>query len=154
MQLREYRTSDCAELAELFYQTVHSVNAKDYSKEQLDAWATGTVDTEGWNRSFLKNHTVVATENDEIIGFGDIDDYGYLDMLYVHKNHQRKGVASAICSELERFAEGMRITTHASVTAKRFFEQRGYRTIKEQTVIRHGVSLTNFVMEKQVRHLP
>ena len=44
MQLREYRPSDCEQLAELFYQTVHSVNAKDYTKEQLDVLATGKVD--------------------------------------------------------------------------------------------------------------
>lgn len=29
MILRMYHTSDCAFLAELFYQTVHCVNAKD-----------------------------------------------------------------------------------------------------------------------------
>ena len=31
MQLREYIPSDRAQLAELFYQTVHNVNAKDYT---------------------------------------------------------------------------------------------------------------------------
>ena len=44
MQLREYLPSDCAQMAELFYQTVHSVNAKNYTKEQLDAWTIGEVD--------------------------------------------------------------------------------------------------------------
>ena len=44
MQLRKYQLSDYAQLAELFYQTVHSVNAQDYTREQLDAWATGEVD--------------------------------------------------------------------------------------------------------------
>ena len=44
MIIREYRSADCKELAELFYHTVHIVNAKDYTKEQLDAWATGKVD--------------------------------------------------------------------------------------------------------------
>ena len=44
MQLREYQPSDRAQMAELFYQTVHSVNAKNYTKEQLDAWAIGEVD--------------------------------------------------------------------------------------------------------------
>ena len=44
MQLREYITSDCEQLAKLFFQTVHSVNAKDYTKKQLDVWATGTAD--------------------------------------------------------------------------------------------------------------
>lgn len=44
MQLREYRTADLDKLAELFYQTVHSVNARDYTEEQLNVWATGRVD--------------------------------------------------------------------------------------------------------------
>ena len=52
MQIRKYRPSDCRELAELFYDTVHTVNAGDYTKEQLDAWATGHVDLEAWDRSF------------------------------------------------------------------------------------------------------
>ena len=40
------------------------------------------------------------------------------------------------------------VTTHASITARPFFEKRGYRVVKEQQVERHGVLLTNFVMEK------
>ena len=49
MQFREYMTSDCDRLARLFFQTVHSVNAKDYTKEQLDVWATGNVDLDRWD---------------------------------------------------------------------------------------------------------
>ena len=60
MQIRKYRPSDCRELAELFYDTVHTVNAGDYTKEQLDAWATGHVDLEAWDRSFREQHTLVA----------------------------------------------------------------------------------------------
>ena len=37
MEIRRYRQSDCKELTELFYNTVHTVNAKDYTKEQLDS---------------------------------------------------------------------------------------------------------------------
>ena len=149
MQLREYRPSDCARLAELFYQTVHSVNAADYTPAQLDAWATGTVDLQEWNRSFLSHKTVVAVEDGIPVGFGDMDETGYLDRLYVHREYQNKGIASAICDELERSAQGKRITTHASITAKAFFLRRGYRVIKEQEVIRCGIALKNYVMEKQ-----
>ena len=149
MQLREYIPSDCAQMAELFYQTVHSVNAKDYTQEQLDAWATGEVDLQAWDKSFRAHRTIVATENGEIVGFGDMDETGYLDRLYVHKNHQGQGVASAICDELERFAAGKQLTTHASITAKPFFQHRGYCVVRQQEVIRRGVALTNFVMEKQ-----
>ena len=37
MEIREYRPEDCSEMASLFYDTVHTVNAADYTKEQLDA---------------------------------------------------------------------------------------------------------------------
>ena len=77
------------------------------------------------------------------------DETGYLDRLYVHKDYQGQGIASAICDELERFATGKTFTTHASITAKLFFQHRGYHVVRKQEVIRHGVALTNFVMEKQ-----
>ena len=35
METRKYQSTDCKEMAELFYHTVHKVNAKDYRKEQL-----------------------------------------------------------------------------------------------------------------------
>lgn len=149
MQLREYIPSDCAQMAELFYQTVHSVNAKDYTKEQLNAWVTGEVDLRAWDASFRAHKTIIAVKDEEIVGFGDMDESGYLDRLYVHKDYQGQGVASAICDELERFAAGKTITTHASITAKPFFLHRGYRVVRKQEVIRRGVVLTNFVMEKQ-----
>ena len=78
-----------------------------------------------------------------------MDETGYLDRLYVHKDYQGQGIASAICDELERFAAGKKITTHASITAKPFFQHHGYCVVREQKVIRRGVALTNFVMEKQ-----
>ena len=149
MQLRKYQPSDCAQLAELFYQTIHNVNARDYAQEQLDAWASGEVDLKAWDASFRAHKTIIAVKNGEIVGFGDMDETGYLDRLYVHKDYQGQGVASAICDELERFAAGKTITTHASITAKPFFLHRGYRVVRKQEVIRRGVVLTNFVMEKQ-----
>lgn len=149
MRLREYQPSDCAQLAELFYQTVHSVNARDYAQEQLDAWASGEVDLKAWDASFRAHGTIIAVENGKIIGFGDMDETGYLDRLYVHKDYQGQGIASAICDELERFAVGKTFTTHASITAKPFFQHRGYRVVCKQEVIRRGVALTNFIMEKQ-----
>lgn len=150
MFIRAYQPDDCRELAELFYHTVHTVNAGDYTEEQLDAWAAGDVDLEMWNRSFQEHYSVVAVEGDTIIGFGDIDKTGYLDRLYVHADYQKKGAATAICSRLEQAVSG-KIITHASITARPFFEKRGYRVVREQQVERKGVFLTNFVMEKDDR---
>lgn len=148
MVLRRYQLSDCREMAELFYNTVHTINAKDYTKEQLDVWATGHVDLEKWNQSFQEHFSLVAIENEIIIGFGDIDKTGYLDRLFVHRDYQKKGVAAAICDKLEQAVKG-KIITHVSITARPFFEKRGYKIIKKQKLKRQGVVLTNFVMEKE-----
>ena len=147
MLFREYQTSDCKEITELFYNTVHTVNAKDYTKEQLDVWATEQVDLEKWNQSLQEHYSIVAIEDGVIVGFGDIDKTGYLDHLFVHANYQGRGIATAICNQLEQVVKGD-ITTHASITAKPFFEKRGYRVVKEQQVERQGIFLTNFCMEK------
>lgn len=148
MLIRKYQASDCREMAELFYNTVHTVNAKDYSKEQLDVWATGQTDLEKWNQSFQEHDTLVAIDHETIVGFGDMDQTGYLDRLYVHKDYQGQGIATAICDELEQSVRG-NVVTHASITARPFFERRGYRVVREQQVERQGIMLTNFVMIKE-----
>ena len=148
MEIRKYRPSDCEELAKLFYYTVHTANAKDYTKEQLNVWATGQVDLEKWNLSLQEHFSVVAVADEIIVGFGDIDKTGYLDRLYVHTAYQGKGVATAICDRLEQTVLG-KIVTHASITARPFFEKRGYKVIREQQVERQGIFLTNYIMEKE-----
>jgi putative acetyltransferase len=148
VEIRKYLESDCKILSELFYNTVHTVNAKDYTKEQLDVWVTGEVDLEKWNQSLKEHYSVVAVEGEVIVGFGDIDSTGYLDRLFVHADYQRKGIATAICNQLEQAVQG-NIVTHASITARPFFEKRGYTVVKEQQVERQGIFLTNFIMIKE-----
>lgn len=145
MFIREYQSSDCEELTKLFYNTVHTVNAKDYTEEQLDAWATGQVDLNKWDQSLREHYSIVAVENEMLVSFGDIDESGYLDHLFVHADYQGKGIGTMICNRLEQAVSG-NIITHASITARPFFEKRGYRVVKEQQVERQGVFLTNFEM--------
>ena len=129
MIIRKYQSSDCKGITELFYNTVHTVNAKDYTEEQLDVWATGQVDLEKWNQLLQEHYSIVAIENKVIIGFGDIDKTGYLDRLFVHADYQGKGIATAVCNQLEQAVQGD-ITTHASITAKPFFEKEVIRLLR------------------------
>lgn len=148
--LRQYKQSDCAFLAKLFYDTVHNVNIKDYTQEQINAWATGDIDLVDWNESFLRHYTIVAEHSGQTVGFGDITNDGYLDRLYVHKDFQQRRIATQICDELEKI-DADKIITFASVTARDFFIKRGYIVVKQQQVMRRGVLLTNFVMEKYLK---
>lgn len=151
MKLREYQFKDCNLLTELFYNTVHTVNAKDYSKDQLDAWATGNIDINSWNNAFLEHTTLIAEIDGIIVGFGDMDNQGYLDRLYVHRDYQGRGIATVITNELERRLIACGVfcfSTHASITAKPFFEKRGYRVTCKNNVVCNNIALTNYTMEK------
>lgn len=52
------------------------------------------------------------------------------------------------CNELEAVVQED-IVTQASLTAKAFFEKRGYVVMKAQEVVREGISLTNYIMIKK-----
>ena len=150
MEIRRYKSTDLEQIAQLFYETVHAVNIKDYTEEQLNVWATGNIDREEWDTSLRKHLTYVAAENDLIIGFGDIDETGYLNRLYVHKDFQGRGVATAICNRIESEIETKSIIVHASITAKPFFEKRGYKIIRPQKVEKQGIFLQNYIMVKSM----
>lgn len=147
--IRRYHPQDLNQIAKLFYETVHTINIRDYSQKQVDVWASGKIDFKDWNRSFLQHYSIVVENNGMIAGFGDFDAANsYIDRLYVHKDCQGQGIGTQICNMLEKQALGSSITVHASITARPFFEMRGYKMIKEQQVDREGILLTNFVMKK------
>ncbi len=151
MLIRRYKSKDIENLARLFYNTVHTVNIRDYSLEQVNVWASGNVDTKKWDDNYTETYTIVAEIDNDIVGFGNIDIDGYLDMLYVHKDYQNQGIATEIVNNLEAYAKENRveaITTFASITALPFFEKRGYKKVKENTVKIDGVRMINYYMEK------
>ncbi|WP_367619258.1 GNAT family N-acetyltransferase [Planococcus shenhongbingii] len=154
--IRKFRDADVKEIVSLFYETVHEVNAADYSEEQLAAWAPigERMEKEAvWGESLRRNITYVADIDGTIAGFCDMATTGYLNRLYVHKNHQRQGIASKLVDSLEQEAgklELQAIRTEASLTAKPFFEERGYQVIKKQSVERKGIAMPNYKMLKKL----
>lgn len=153
MNTRMYQSEDCKEIIKLFYNTVHSVNVKDYNEAQLHMWAPKDIDISEWDKSLSEHYSVVIEEDSIIIGFGDLDINGYFDRLFVHKDYQGVAVATIIVNEIEKYAQENKveiITTHSSITAKPLFEKQGYKVVKEQVVERKGQVLTNYVMKKNL----
>ena len=156
MELRRYRPGDLPELARLFYGSITGVACRDYTPEQVAAWASAWEGLLLRNDFFLSLYTLVAEEGGVLAGYGNITREGYLDHLFVHKDFQGRGIASALCAALEEYAwcQGAeRITVHASITARPLFEKRGYRLVREQQVERRGVRLTNFFLVREADFL-
>ena len=39
IHIRHYQDGDAQQIAQIYYNTIHKVNTKDYTQEQVDAWA-------------------------------------------------------------------------------------------------------------------
>ena len=69
MHIRTYHPNDLAQMAQLFYDTVHAVCAQDYAPQQLRAWADGKPDLALWQQRFQNSLTLVMEEKGALIGF-------------------------------------------------------------------------------------
>lgn len=153
IQIRKLEKSDLDDCIALFRNTVHAINVQDYNQAQLDAWAPTNIDKNAWWESLSNNIAYVAEYNGQIVGFGDLSQEGYFHRLYVHKDFQRKGIASALINKIEEQARliGIReIHTEVSITAKPLMEAFGYQMIKQQVKEYQGQKFVNFIMEKSL----
>jgi GNAT superfamily N-acetyltransferase len=151
MRVRTYKLGDTREIVKLFYDTVHEVNIRDYTKAQVDAWAPVDIDIETWSKSLSSKFTFVAEEGEKIAGFGELEANGHIDRFYCHKDFQGKGAGTQILAKIELQAQSLgikKLFTEASITAKPFFESKGFIAVKQHEVERKGQKLINFAMEK------
>ncbi|KLU07370.1 Histone acetyltransferase HPA2 [Rhodopirellula islandica] len=148
--MRSFRNEDAVGCWHLFHDTVHRVNGRDYSQEQLNAWAPEEVDLEAWTDRFQNRVALVVESDSKLIGFADMTRDGHLDRLFVSADHQRQGVAKLIWTGLRKHVRRLNcetVSTEASVTAKPFFESVGFQVRQRQEVICRGVCLVNFRMQ-------
>ena len=149
--VRDYVRGDTEPICRLFYETVRTVNLEDYSPEQVRAWAPEVPDPSAWHGRMLGRHTLVADEGGEVVGFAELEEDGHLDMLYCRPDAVGRGVGSGLYAAVEERARGLgvsRVFTEASITARPFFARHGFAVLRRNTVLREGIGLTNFSMEK------
>jgi putative acetyltransferase len=152
-RLRRALIEDIAAIVELYQGTVRNINNRDYAPQQIDVWARGAERTERWVKAIEEQYFIIAEINGCLAGFSSIAPDGYLDFMYVHKDFQRLGTASALLAEIEMKAYEQKnplIYSHVSATAKGFFEKNGYYV--KEVVEDHfgGVMFMNNVMEKKI----
>lgn len=145
--------SDAVELKNLFQNTVLAINRRDYSQAEVEDWASCGDDLSNIEDMIKTHYFIVAINQQlEIVGFSSITPQGYLHSMFVHKDFQGEGIATMLLNEIEQYAitNGiMRITSEVSLTARPFFEKKGYIVEEEQKRKANQLSLTNFWMAKQ-----
>ena len=151
--IRAALQSDAVELKNLFQNTVLAINRRDYLQAEVEDWASCGDDLSNIEDMIKTHYFIVAVnQQSEIVGFSSITPQGYLHSMFVHKDFQGEGIATILLNEIEQYAitNGiMRITSEVSLTARPFFEKKGYIVEEEQKRKANQLSLTNFWMAKQ-----
>lgn len=150
--IRTATYNDIYLVKDLFIQTILSVNTKDYSQEQAACWASKGEDDKIWEERIDNQYFIVAEDNRIIKGFAALKPDGYINSLFVHKDYQNIGVASRLLTHIEEYAQQINLkelTADVSITAKPFFERKGYIVLQQQTVD-IGVKMINFKMKKSI----
>ena len=153
IQIREAEISDLSELQSLYSSTIDTTCKNDYSAEQREVWKSGIRDKKRWTDAIKNHYFIVAEISSRVVGFGSLKDGEYIDFLYVSKDQLRKGIANRIYMELEEVAlknKKLELFSDVSITAKPFFESKGYQVQEKNRIIKEGVELFNFRMIKKL----
>ena len=154
MKERAYKSTDLASVIEIYTVSIRSLAASYYSPEQIAAWAPIPPDTARWQERLSHLHTIVAETDGVLAGFASYTHDGYLDFLFTHPAFARRGVATKLYQHVEsalRAVSAPRVTTHASLVARPFFDRHGFQLDAEECVECRGAYLCRFAMHKQLR---
>lgn len=166
-------------LGTIYHDTVRSIDPSIYSEDEKRAWAPGRPSVSHWLLRFRKAPPYIAWLNNadpatalpseeekqgppdhvsmdyraSVVGFMNLEEDGNIDLAYVRKEYQRKGISSLLYHQIESEARQrrlLRLQVDASYLARPFFEKHGFKTLRKNRILRNGVSLVNFTLEKNL----
>jgi putative acetyltransferase len=152
------RRGEGRQFLEVHHASVRQIATRDYSAEVIDAWAPAVVTDEALER-FLANPDgeirLVAEEDDRLVGIGAlVVADAELRACYVAPRVTRRGVGSALVSEIERVARENRLAhlqLSSSLTAEPFYAALGYQVDgRSEHVLRSGVRMAAVRMRKNL----
>lgn len=129
MELRTYAAGDAEVTQTIFHRAVRETAPVHHSPAQVAAWAADGGVLEAWGDARAATSTTLAVVDARVVGFTDLDDDGYIHMLFVDPDFGRQGIASALLAAVVARARerGLpTLTTFASLTSRPVFERQGF----------------------------
>ena len=149
--IRIAEEKDIKRITQLFYETITSVNRKDYLEEQIKVWADNAKNLKMWTDAIKEQYFLVSEIDFTIYGFASLDKNRGVDFMYIHQYFQGKGVATQLLSAIESKAIELGFTeiwTDSSITAKPFFMKKGFVIKEIYTKKVSGIDFENTILSK------
>ena len=153
MLLRAFRVGDEPGLYQVFRSAIQGLAIRDYTPEQVNAWAPQTVDPALWADRMRGIAPFVVEHDGKLIAYADIQANGYIDHFFVSAPFARQGLGSKLMRRIHDEAAVKRIHTlssDVSRTAQPFFEHWGFTTVEERQPMVRGVVIPNARMKKEL----
>ncbi|MBK1690197.1 GNAT family N-acetyltransferase [Rubrivivax gelatinosus] len=151
MHIRPFRIGDESDLFAVFHSSIHGLAARDYSADQINAWAPDNLDQDVWRERMQGISPFVVEHDAQIVGYADIQPDGYIDHFFVSAKFARMGVGRMLMQHLHVVAAERSIATlcsDVSRTAQPFFERFGFLVVEQRAPIIRGVVVPNLLMHK------
>ena len=149
VSIRRFKPTDVPQIAQLFHDTIRQVNIKDYSVDQVKAWAPDDLYFRDWETKCSGMFTFIAEEKDMIVGFAELASNGYIDCFYCHKDYQGLGIGTILFQTLLQKSSELnldKLFAEVSITAEPFFEKMRFMVQDKQTERVRGAYLQYYRM--------
>lgn len=155
MEIRRFRPGDEAALFNVYFTAIHGVASRDYSPEQVEAWAPADLDADLWANRIQGIQPFVVELGGKIVGYADVQPNGYVDHFFVSGAHPRQGIGTRLMARIHEEARSLgltELTSDVSKTAEPFFALHGFKVVERRFPMLRGVTLQNALMRKELRH--
>jgi len=132
MNIITKKLNNLAEIHILFQETIMNTCKKDYTSAERKAWSNATKETHKWIKSLNEEYFIIAEIEGKIVGFSSLKNNDYLNLMYVHKDYTRKGIANKMFENIKAKSielGGQKLLADVSKTTKPFFEKKGFQVI-------------------------
>lgn len=153
MNIRRFAIGDEAALYEVFFSAIHKIAIRDYTQNQVDAWAPAIVDMEKWGKRMraIQPFVVELERGGEVVGYADVQATGYIDHFFVSGRYPRCGIGRLLMVQIHQEARRLELTeltSDVSRTAQGFFERFGFQVTIQQSPSIGNVVVPNAQMHK------
>ena len=153
MHIRSFEPGEEPALFDIYHSAIHLIASRDYTEEQINAWAPAVLDEELWVRRIRGINPFVAELEGILVGYADVQASGYIDHFFVSGRHPRQGIGRSLMEVLESEAKRLgvtELTSDVSRTAQPFFTRFGFQIVEQRVPVVRGIEVPNARMCKLI----
>jgi putative acetyltransferase len=143
-------------LFDVHYSAIHQIASRDYSPEQLEAWAPRDIDPELWADRIRGINPFVIELDGCVVAYADLQPHGYIDHFFVSGAHPGRGLGTILMKHILEEAQRLgltELTSDVSRTAQGFYERFGFQVVEQRAPVRHNVMIPNALMRLELEQL-